>query len=259
MSPVTTQRDDTVATITLHNPGKLNAISVAMWRALRETAAELAGDRSVRCVVIRGADGNFAAGADIEEFAQVRGSIPALHEYHREIIAPTLRALAEFPHPLVALIEGVCVGGGLEIASQCDLRIAAGSSRFGVPINKLGFPMAPDEMRALLAVVGHATAAEILLEGRIFGAAEAKEKGLLTRVVPDAEVVGEAYAAAARIAAAAPLAQRLNKRLLRRLRFEAAPLTDAEWDESFAYGDSHDHREGVAAFLEKRKPRFRGD
>lgn len=259
MDAVTTQFENPVATITLKNPGKLNAISVAMWDALRATLTKLAAERTVRCLVIRGADGNFAAGADIEEFPRVRGSREALHRYHRETIAGALSALVECPHPIVALIEGVCVGGGLEIAAGCDLRIAGESSRFGVPINRLGFPMAPDEMRALLALVGRATAAEILLEGRVFGAAEAREKGLLTRVVPDAEVHAEAYLAASRIASAAPLAQRINKRLLRRLSFDAAPLTEAEWDDSFSYADSRDHHEGVTAFLEKRKPRFRGE
>ncbi len=157
MNCVATQRDDSVATVTLNNPGKLNAISCAMWEALREAITALEADSAVRCIVLRGADGNFAAGADIEEFPRVRGSLADLLVYHREIIAPTLRAVAECPVPLVALIEGVCVGGGLEIASQCDLRIAGESSRFGVPINKLGFPMAPDEMRGLLALVspGH--------------------------------------------------------------------------------------------------------
>ena len=258
MGTLTTDRKDAVTTVTLVNPGKLNAISVEMWQALGQTFAALSADESLRCVVVRGADGNFAAGADIAQFPEARGNLEQLHVFHREIIAGALRAIANCTHPTVALIEGFCMGGGLEIAACCDLRIAGASSRFGAPIHKLGFAMAPDELRALLSIVSRATALELLLEGRIFDALEAREKGLVTRVVVDDGVADEAYATAARIAAMAPLANRISKRLVRRLGPGAAPLSDSEFDESFAYWDSHDHREGVAAFLEKRPPRFRG-
>ena len=123
-----------------------------------------------------------------------------VQRYHREVLAPALAAVAACPHPVVAQIEGVCVGGGLEIASQCDLRIAGASARFGVPINRLGFPMAPDEMRGLIALAGRAAALAILLEGRVFGADEARGLGLLTRVVDDAQVATEARRSAERIA-----------------------------------------------------------
>ena len=259
MGTLTTDRKDAVTTVTLVNAGKLNAISVEMWRALEQAFVALSADESLRCIVVRGADGNFAAGADIAQFPEFRGTLDQLQGFHREIIAPALRAIADCAHPTVALIEGFCVGGGLEIAACCDLRIAGASSRFGAPIHKLGFAMAPDELRALLSVVSRATALELLLEGRIFDALEAHDKRIVTRVVADDGVVGEAYATAGRIAAMAPLANRISKRLVRRLGPGAAPLSEAEIDDSFAYWDSRDHREGVAAFLEKRPPRFRGD
>src|SRR5690606_12394491 len=120
----------------------------------------------------------------IREFPRERADHDLVQHYHREVLAPALRAVAMCPHPVVAAIEGVCVGGGLEIACQCDLRIAADSARFGVPIGRLGFPMAPDEMRGLLALAGRAATLAILLEGRVFDAAEAQRLGLLTRVVP---------------------------------------------------------------------------
>ena len=115
-------------------------------------------------------------------FRMSGADLASVVHYHMEIIAPALQAMADCIHPVIAQIEGVCIGGGLEIASQCDLRIAASSSRFGVPINRLGFPMAPEEMRGLLGLAGRAATLEILLEGRVFGAEEAFAKGLLTRV-----------------------------------------------------------------------------
>lgn len=252
-------REGAVATVTLAHPGKLNAISVAMWQSLASGFATLSADTSLRCVVIRGADGNFAAGADIAEFPQVRGDEVALRHYHTETIAPALAAIAGCTHPTVAMIEGVCVGGGLEIACNCDLRIAADDSRFGVPINRLGFPMAPGELRGLLALAGRAVTLEILLEGRVFGAAEAERKGLLTRVVPHAALDEELHATVSRLCAGAPLAARINKTTIARLAPAPDPLTDAELDAHFAYARSRDHAEGVAAFLARRPPAFTGE
>ena len=258
MGNIKIERHDGIATVTLDNPSKLNAISVAMWGALKTAFSDFSADLSLRCIMVRGAGGNFAAGADISEFAEVRSNPAQLHEYHGRTIADALRAIAECLHPTVALIEGFCIGGGLEIASQCDLRIAGASSRFGAPIHKLGFAMAPDELRGLLALAGRATAMELLLEGRILSAEEASKKGLVTRVVADDVVEVEAKAAAGHIAAMAPLANRITKRLSRRLGPGAPPLSKEEFDESFAYWDSQDHREGIAAFLEKRPPKFSG-
>ncbi len=252
-------RDGATATVTLSHPDKLNAISAAMWLALADHFARLSADDTLRCVVIRGADGNFAAGADIAEFPAVRGDDAAVRRYHMEIIAPALAAIAQCRHPTVAMIEGVCVGGGLEIACHCDLRIAAADSRFGVPINRLGFPMAPGELQGLLALAGRAVTLEILLEGRVFDAAEARDKGLLTRVVPAAGLAAEVTATVGRIAAGAPAAARINKATIRRLAPQPAPLTEADLDAHFAYAGSRDHAEGVSAFLARRPPRFTGD
>jgi len=246
------------ATVTLSHPGKLNAISTQMWQALAAGFARLSADTSLRCVVVRGADRNFAAGADIAEFPQVRGDEASVRRYHMDIIAPALAAIAGCLHPTVAMIEGVCVGGGLEIACHCDLRIAADDSRFGVPINRLGFPMAPGELKGLLALAGRAAALEILLEGRVFDAAEAREKGLLTRVVPAGALAAEVDASVRRISAGAPAAARINKATIRRLTLQPQPLSDAELDEHFAYAGGDDHAEGVAAFLARRPPQFQG-
>ncbi|MCZ8404037.1 enoyl-CoA hydratase-related protein [Achromobacter xylosoxidans] len=252
------QRDGRLARVTLSHPGRLNAITVGMWRELRDVFTRIAADDDVRCVIVCGEGGNFAAGADIREFPAERADAAGVQRYHREVLAPALQAVAQCPHPVVAQIEGVCVGGGLEIACQCDLRIAGESARFGVPINRLGFPMAPDEMRGLLALVGRAATLAILLEGRVFGAAEARELGLLTRIVADADVAAQALRSAERISQGAPLAARINKRLSARLA-QGGVLTEAEYQDYFSYADSRDHKEGVRAFLAGVDPHFSGD
>lgn len=252
------QRDGQLAWVTLSHPGRLNAITVGMWRELRDVFTRIAADDTLRCVIVRGEGGNFAAGADIREFPVERADAAGVQRYHREILAPALMAVAQCPHPVVAQIEGVCVGGGLEIACQCDLRIAGESARFGVPINRLGFPMAPDEMRGLLALAGRAATLAILLEGRVFGAAEARDLGLLTRIVADAEVAAQAQRSAERIRQGAPLAARINKRLSARLA-QGGALTEAEYQDYFSYADSRDHKEGVRAFLAGVDPHFSGD
>ena len=169
----------------------------------------------------------------------------------------TADALANCRHPLIAQIHGLCVGGGLEIAALCDLRICGESSRFGAPIKNLGLVMAYAEMAPLVRLVGPSVALEILLEGRIFDAAEAKDKGLVTRVVPDDQVAAEARASAERIADGAPLVARWHKKFARRL-MSGNPLTAAELDECFDCFDTEDFRIGYAAFLAKQKPKFVG-
>lgn len=252
------KRDGDIATVTLSNPDKLNALTKHMWQRLREVMKELSRDESLRCVVLRGAgDQAFAAGADISAFAAERANVEQARIYGG-IVHGAMEAVTQCRHPTVALIKGACVGGGLEIASMCDLRICGASSRFGVPINKLGLTMAYGELQGLLALVGRAVALEILLEGRVFGAVEARDKGLVTRVVPDDKVEQEAYAAARRIADGAPLVARWHKLFIRRLAINPPPLTEAEWDEGFACFGTEDYRIGYQAFLAKAKPEFKG-
>jgi enoyl-CoA hydratase/carnithine racemase len=250
-------RDADVATVTLNRPDKLNALTKAMWRGLGNAIADLSGEAGLRCIVIRGAgERAFSPGNDIGEFAHERANREQARTYGT-VMHATAHALAECPIPLVAQIHGICVGGGLEIAALCDLRICGDGSRFGAPIKNLGLVMAYAEMAPLVRLVGPDVALEILLEGRIFDAAEAQAKGLVTRVVPDGDVAAEAAATAARIAEGAPLAARWHKKFARRLA-DPAPVSAAEADECFACFDTEDFREGYAAFLAKRKPQFRG-
>jgi len=256
---VLVERDGMIATVRLSNPGKLNALTVSMWQELARAMDALSADERLRCVVLRGAGSEaFAAGADIAEFATARDNAGQGKVYHRQYVHGALKAVGECRHPTVAMIHGPCVGGGLEIACMCDLRIAGRSGRFGVPISRLGFAIAYDELTAVLPLTGRAVAMEILLEGRIWEAREALGKGLLTRVVDDARLEEEAYAAARRIADGAPLANRWHKRFVRRLVPQPAPLTEAEIEDNFAYFATEDYRIGMRAFAEKQKPRFKG-
>ena len=258
-SGVLVGRDGTIATVTLSNPDKLNALTVSMWQELARAMDVLSADERLRCIVLRGAGSEaFAAGADIAEFATARDNAGQGKVYHRQYVHGALKAVGESRHPTVAMIHGPCVGGGLEIACMCDLRIAGRSGRFGVPISRLGFAIAYDELAAVLPLTGRAVAMEILLEGRIWEAREALGKGLLTRVVDDARLEEEAYAAARRIADGAPLVNRWHKRFVRRLVPQPAPLTEAEIEDNFAYFATEDYRIGMRAFAEKQKPRFKG-
>ena len=173
---ILSQRAGPIATVTLANPGKLNAIDLAMWERLEAVMLDFAQDPEIRCVVLRGeGEEAFAAGGDLEEFVSRRTTLAQALHYHGEVAA-ALKAIADCPHPTVALIRGACIGGGLEIAGACDLRICGESSRFGAPINRLGFSMYPGEMEGLLRLAGPAVMKEILLEGRILTAAEAYAK-----------------------------------------------------------------------------------
>lgn len=253
------RRDGDIATVVLTNPRKLNALSLSMWQELAAAMRKLSEADDLRCVVLRGAgDEAFAAGADIAEFATVRNTREQGEIYHRQYVHGALSAVAECRHPTMAMIHGPCVGGGLEIACQCDIRIAGVSARFGVPINRLGFPIAYDELEAMLPVVGRAAALEMLLEGRVWDAREAYEKGLVARVVADEKLEENAYATARRIADGAPLVARWHKQMIRRLAPGAAPLTEAERKANFQYFDTEDYRIGYEAFMAKRKPKFTG-
>lgn len=247
-----------IARLVISNPGKLNALDTQMWRELRAHAEALAqSDSPPRVVIVQGEAGTFVAGGDIEEFPAFRFQADTLAHFHEELVAPALWALLALDVPLVAQIEGACVGGGLEIACCCDLRYCGEGSRFGVPIAKLGFPMAPAEIEIVARVVGETVLRELLLEARVMKAAEARERGLINRVVADDQVAATALDVARHIAELSPQAMRLNKRALRQFAFPARPSQRTEREPHYAYAPTDEHREGLAAFNEKRPARFR--
>ncbi len=253
--------DASVARVLISNPGQLNAISIRMWRELRACFAEISGKTDLRVVLITGEHGAFAAGADISEFPRQRMNREQVRIYHEDLIAPALQAIMNCPLPVVAAIDGACVGGGLEIASACDIRIATDRSRFGVPINRLGFPMAPAEAAALVGLVGGACALELLLEGRILDAEEAYDKGLINRVVPQSLYEDQVNNVIGHIVAGAPATARRNKWLIRKLMVlaQGSGLTPAQHEASWDFVDSQDYRRGVDAFLSKTSPKFSDD
>ncbi len=253
---VMTERDGEIATVVLNRPERMNALNKPMWTGVRDAMTMLSADDLLRCIVLRGANGAFSPGADISEFESARGNSEQAASYGR-IMHDTMHAIRDCRHPTVALIEGVCVGGGLELAMMADLRICGESSRFGVPINRIGVIMAYPEIGALIDLVGRATALEILLEGRVFDAIEAKDKGLVTRVVPDERVEHEAYDSARRIAAGAPLTNRWHKQFARRL-MDRAPVTDSELRDCYAAFDTEDYNTAFRAFLRTERPVLRG-
>lgn len=251
------ERDAHVVTVILNSPDKMNAMNRAMWQGLGDLFETFERDDDIRCIVLRGAgDQAFSAGADIEEFPETRLTKTAARAFG-QVTHRAMQAVGRSRHPTLAAIGGACVGGGLELASVCDMRICGESGRFGAPINRLGLVMSYGELGGLMALAGRAVALEIVLEGRVFGAAEALQKGLVNRVVPDAAVFDEAYAAARRIAQGAPLVARWHKRFVQRL-VDGGPLTDAELDEAYDCFETEDFRIGYQAFLAKQRAVFVG-
>ncbi len=250
-------RDGGIATVAFNRPEKKNALNLAIWRRLADVMAELAADDQLRCVVLRGAGTDaFIAGADISEFETERKG-RARGKNYGEAVGRALHAVGDCRHPTVAMIMGPCIGGGLEIATRCDIRVCGRSSKFGIPSNRLGLVISHAELESLVAIVGKGYALEILLTGELIDAARAEAIGLVQRVVADTEVEAEALKVARGIAERAPLTNRWHKKFLRRLT-DPAPLTPAERDEAFDCYDSEDFKAGYQAFLSKSKPAFKG-
>ncbi|MDR7097047.1 enoyl-CoA hydratase/isomerase family protein [Hydrogenophaga laconesensis] len=246
--------DHTLARVTLSHPGKFNAMSHAMWRELKTVFDGLQARPDLRCVIVAGEGGHFCAGGDIAEYPGFRFDAAQLRAFHEDEVWGGLNAMLACDLPVVAQIDGNCMGAGVEIAACCDIRVAGDSARLGAPIARLGFPMAPREARLVARELGLATARAMLLEAAVFDAADMKARGFLHSVLPDAEVATDVLARAQRITRLAPQAARMNKQTLRALADGHAvePLLD----QAYHYADSAEHREGIAAFLAKRPPAF---
>lgn len=250
MSQILLDVEGPLAVITLSNPSKLGAMSRAMWRQLKVHFDALQRSDELRCVLVRGEGGAFCAGGDIAEYPEFRFDSDSLRHFHEVEVWGGLKAMLDCDVPIVAQIEGACMGAGVEIASCCDIRVAGESARFGAPIAKLGFPMAPKEAQLVAREAGLATARELLLEASVLDAAAMLARGFLHAVVGDLGVTREARTRCDRICALSPAAARLNKRTIRALHAGELPA------DAYDYAPHEEHREGITAFLDKRKPSF---
>ncbi len=249
-----------IAVIVINRPEQRNAINAEMWLELKRLAGEINAHDETRVVVIRGAgEEAFSAGADIAEFDALRNNSAQARVYS-ETFDGALDAVWELNQPVISMIRGFCVGGGLELACCTDLRLAAEGSRFGIPTARLGVLVGYREMRRLLQLVGPGGAAEILLAARILNGEEALRMGLITRLVSAEKLEEEVFKTAEEIAGMAPLIHRWHKQIIRTVLRKPSleGLTPEEEAVPFACFDSEDFQEGKRAFLEKRKPVFRG-
>lgn len=261
----------TVMHITLSYPKRFNAMSRVMWCELRSVFNSIQRSTDLCCVLISGHGAHFCAGGDISEYASFRFSEPSLREFHEKDVWGALSAMLACDVPIVAQISGNCMGAGVEIASCCDIRLAAESAQFGAPIARLGFPMAPREAALVGRELGLTTARQMLLEAAVFSAPEMLQRGFLSRVAADVDLPTLAQSTVQRITTLAPQAARLNKQTLRALNQPLALM--ATWQvatnsevaddplsqlmaSAYAYADSAEQREGITAFLEKRPAVF---
>jgi len=255
---VEVRRTGARADVVLAAPARRNALDAPMWEDLRSAFADFARTGDLRVVVVRGAGGHFAAGADIGEFPRLRHDPASARHYHLDVLLPALDAIMAAPQPVIAAIDGACFGGGLEIALACDVRVAAPGARFGLPVGQLGFALALPELQRLLARVPAALVADLLLTGRQLNAVAAHAFGLVQRLAGSDDLDGSVAQVVAEVLAGSPLAARLNKAHLRQLAERAPGFTAAELEASFAAFASNDYREGIAAFLANRPPTFSG-
>jgi enoyl-CoA hydratase/carnithine racemase len=253
------RREPPLAWVTVNRPAAHNALNVAVWAELAATLEAVTADPALRVIILRGAgERAFISGADISEFRALRADAAATAEYDR-LSVRAWRAIGEARQPVIAMVNGLCFGGGVAVALACDLRFAADHARYAVPAIRLGLSYPMEAIERLVQVVGPTAAADILLSARAVDSAEALQIGLVNRVVPAAGLEADTRAYALAMAEGAPLTLAAHKLAIREsLRPAAERNVTALRDAMRRCFDSADYQEGIAAFLDKRPARFQG-
>lgn len=245
--------------LTFNDPQRHNAVSYAMWEAIPVVLKAFGQDPEIRAVVLQGAGGKaFVSGANISQFDTLRSGEEAVQAY--EVVAEAAQlALYDYDKPTLAYIQGYCIGGGLNIALCCDIRLASEGSSFAIPAGKLGLGYRLTAIRNLVTAVGPANALEIFLTAARYTAQEAKDLGLLSKVAPAEELPAVLDKMLSQIQANAPLTLRAGKRMIRQMQ-QLGPEVDVEGMRRLVMEcfESNDYREGRKAFAEKRAPVFTG-
>ncbi len=256
---LTIEKRGAIGWIVFDHPARRNAINGAMWRGIPPAMASFDADDEVRCVAFRGAGTEaFAAGADISEFEKTRNERAKVAQYDG-LLDQVLHAIQDSRKPSLAMIHGFCMGGGLEVALACDLRYAGESAQFGIPAAKLGLAYNIEGHKRLLETVGHARAREIMFLGRRYSSAEALAMGLVHQVLADAELQSFVEKTLQALADNAPLSIANSKTMLEEfVKSSGTPDAAAMHAAMERCARSADYEEGRRAFMEKRKPRFKG-